>query len=85
MGSKQAPDWADQWAAAAGGSYNDAYEYNQVEEKKKNNKMEAAKAAASVGVEKAKAGAVIGAQKVKSGTSGGFKWLKNQYTKKMSK
>ncbi|KAL9663901.1 hypothetical protein QQ045_019295 [Rhodiola kirilowii] len=87
MGSKQAPSWADQWAT--GGSYDnprydDDDDQKQVDKKNGNKKLDAAKSAASVGMEKAKAGAVMSAQKVKSGTSGGIKWLKNQYSKKMS-
>lgn len=86
--SKPAPSWADQWAAH--GTYDDDRyddEHNKQiggDKKNGNKKLDAAKAAASVGMEKAKAGAVMSAQKFKSGTSGGIKWLKTQYSKKMS-
>ncbi|CAL1407029.1 unnamed protein product [Linum trigynum] len=83
MGSKQAPNWADQW-----GSYDmeDRHEEGLSSSKKGNGngKMADVKAAAAAGLDKAKSAASVGASKMKSGTSVGIKWVKKQYSKKFS-
>ncbi|CAI0460476.1 unnamed protein product [Linum tenue] len=85
MGSKEAPNWADQW-----GSYDreDRYDDGLSSSKKDNGngngKMADVKAAASAGLDKAKSAASAGASKMKSGTSVGIKWVKKQCSKKFS-
>ena len=84
MGSK-APSWGEQWSAEGyGGNDDDDKLMNKVGNSS-GSKMGDVKAAASASLDKAKAAASVSAQKVKSGTSVGFKWVKNQYQKKVSK
>ncbi|KAI3695472.1 hypothetical protein L1987_78469 [Smallanthus sonchifolius] len=75
MGSNTT-SWSDQWGS--GVFDNEEENYKQPNNKKKKEKMEQVKAAASTGLVKAKSAAIVGAHKVKKGTSTGFKWIKNK-------